>query len=128
MQGKSCLIVRGQGGREVLSQQLQGRGANVEYMEVYRREIPVDNEIDITSMLEQGQLDAITLTSGDALKHLLAMVGDELHAQLILVPLIVLSTRIKALAEKYKFNKIAVTESPSDTAIIKTVVMSLKAQ
>ena len=128
VQGKSCLIIRGQGGREQLASCLRDRGAKVDYLEVYSRGIPVNNEGHVSRLLEQGLLDAITITSGDALKNLLVMINETLHEKLILVPLIVISERIKALAEKNKFKNIVVTDTPSDAAIIKTVVMSLKAQ
>jgi len=128
VKGRSCLIIRGDGGRETLAQCLRERGATVDYMEVYSREIPLDNKINVSQMLEQDKLDAITITSGDALKHLLIMVDNELHAKLTLIPLIVISERIKVLAEMYKFKRIAVTDAPNDAAIIKTVVMSLETQ
>jgi uroporphyrinogen-III synthase len=80
-------------------------------------------------MLRQESLHAITITSGEALKNLVAMIGVELHDKLQTVPLIVISNRIKQLAEKIGFKIIAVTENPGDTAIIKTAVaMGLKAQ
>lgn len=125
VEDKNCLIVRGQGGRESLAQQLQERGARVEYMEVYAREIPLCNNTCVSDMLVQGELDAITITSGDALKHLLLMIDKKLQPKLFLIPLIVISERIKRLAEEYEFEQIAVTDNPSDAAIIKTVKTSL---
>ncbi len=123
--GKACLIVRGKGGREVLAETLKNRGAKVDYMEVYTRRAPVCINTNIYDLLRDGKLDAITVTSGDALSNLLKMVGAELKAKLISVPLIVISNRIKELAEQYKFKQIAVTEKPGDTAIIETLMMSL---
>lgn len=126
--GKSCLIIRGKGGREALANSLQERGAAVEYMEVYARVAPVCNNSTVVDMLQQGKLDAITVTSGEALKNLLLMIGEELHDRLQAIPIIVISNRIKALAEQYKFKHIAVTEEPGDTAIIKTAKLSLGTQ
>ena len=121
---KSCLIIRGQGGRETLANCLRERGAKVDYMEVYAREIPVYDNVDISEMLQQGTLDAITITSGEALNNLLVMINKSLHAQLLAVPLIVISRRIKVQAEKIGFKRIAVTDNPSDTAIIETAANS----
>jgi len=120
--GQKCLIVRGEGGRETLANSLCERGATVDYMEVYRREVPVVNQSNVEEMLKNKALDAITITSGDALKNLVTMIGAELADDLFAVPLIVISNRIKQLAEESGFKTIAVTENPSDTAIIKTVV------
>ena len=125
VKGKSCLIIRGRGGREILANSLRERGAKVDYLEVYTREKPVCSNSSVIDMLQQNKLNAITITSGDALKNLWAMVGEQMQDKLVTVPLIVISNRIKGLAEKYKFKHIAVTENPGDTAIIKTVIMSL---
>lgn len=122
---QSCLIVRGQDGRETLAQVLRERGAKVDYLEVYKRKIPEYSHVAITSLLKQGKLDAITITSGNALKNLLAMINNELHDKLLTVPLIVISERIKVLAEQYQFKQIAVTDKHGDAAIIDTVKMSL---
>jgi len=131
VKGKKCLIVRGQGGRETLADSLRERGAMVDYMEVYSRVIPeagASNE-NVSVMLKQGRLHAITITSGDALKNLVTMIGTDLHNKLQTVPLIVISHRIKALAEEIGFKMIAVTKNPSDMAIIETVdMMSLETQ
>lgn len=127
--GKGCLIVRGQGGRETLANSLRERGAKVDYMEVYSRVVPVADATYVMDMLKQGMLHAITITSGDALKNLVTMIGAELHNKLQVVPLIVISHRIKALAEEFGFKSIAVTENPGDRAIIETVgMMSLETQ
>lgn len=126
VKGKSCLIIRGQGGREALADELRLRGAKVDYMEVYAREIPGANNEELCNMLTQNKVDAITITSGDALKNLIEMISVSLHDKLQAVLLIVVSERIKVLAEHYNFKHIAVTDNPGDTAIIKTIKMSLK--
>lgn len=125
VKGKSCLIVRGVGGRETLADALAKRGAKVDYLEVYNREIPVCRGSTFCDILPQVKLDAITITSGDALTNLLLMVGVDLRTRLLSVPLIVISDRIKKLAEKNNFKHIAVTDTPGDSAIIETLMMSL---
>jgi uroporphyrinogen-III synthase len=121
VQGKSCLIVRGEGGRETLANELQKRGATVHYLEVYTRQQPVLDSSTVADKLQQGMLDAITITSGDALTNLLAMIDQGLHKQLLNIPLIVVSDRIKALADVLGFIHIAVTKKTGDAAIIETI-------
>lgn len=121
VRNKACLIVRGQGGRETLANSLRERGAKVDYMEVYKREVPDCNNSQVIKMLRRGELDVITITSGEALTNLLGMIDKSLHALLFAVPLVVISYRIKVQAEKDGFKQIAVTDNPSDTAIIETV-------
>ncbi len=126
---KNCLIVRGQGGRENLANELRTRGAKVEYMEVYSRELPASNHSNVKTLLKQEKLNVITITSGDALKNLVLMTGTDLHDKLQAVPLIVISNRIRELAEKIGFKTIVVTENPGDAAIIKTAIkMNLRVQ
>ncbi len=122
VKGMTCLIVRGDGGRETLANTLRERGATVDYMEVYTRKMPICNNLKVANMLKLDSLDVITITSGDALKNLLAMIAEELHDKLISIPLIVISKRIKELAEQNGFKHIIVTERPGDTAIIEAAV------
>ena len=128
VQGMSCLIVRGKGGRETLANRLRERGAKVKYMEVYTRIKPCQSDNIAMELLEQGKLHAITITSCEALLNLLVMFDKALHCMLQAVPLIVISNRIKKLAKKSGFTHIAVTEYPGDTAIVKTVITSLGTQ
>jgi uroporphyrinogen-III synthase len=121
VQGKSFLIVRGEGGRETLANELRKRGATVDYLEVYTRQQPVLDSSTVADKLQQGMLDAITITSGDALTNLLAMIDQGLHKQLLNIPLIVVSDRIKALADVLGFIHIAVTKKTGDAAIIETI-------
>jgi uroporphyrinogen-III synthase len=121
MQGQRVLIVRGEGGREELASQLCSRGADVHYLNVYKRIIPGTNNLEIFSMLEQNRLDIITATSGEVLQNLLIMLGASYHQQLFSLPLVVVSDRIKQLAVGLGFKQIAVTASPSDEAILETI-------
>ncbi len=116
--GKKCLIIRGQGGRETLAQALKERGAQVEYMEVYSREKPLSDDLIVCDRLRQGKLHGIIVTSGEALNNLLALINRSAHKSLYAVPLIVISQRIKLLAEQLGFKEISVTEGPGDVAII----------
>ncbi|MCK5829229.1 MAG: uroporphyrinogen-III synthase [Methylococcales bacterium] len=122
VRGQACLIIRGKGGRETLANSLRERGAKVDYMEVYTREKPEYNDSNIADMLRQGTLNIITITSGEGLNNLMAMIAEELHDKLVSVPIIVISHRIKKIAEKIGFKHISVTEKPGDTAIIETAI------
>lgn len=122
VKGKKCLIVRGTGGREKLANQLRARGAIVDYLEVYRREIPKVDNIQLDKIFKQQTLHAITITSGNALDNLMVMVGTPLASKLKQTPLVVISHRIKELAEKIGFVTIFVTENASDEAMVNTLL------
>jgi uroporphyrinogen-III synthase len=120
--GQNCLIVRGAGGREELATTLRSRGANVEYLDVYKRIIPGIDSSQIFLLLAQDKLDVITITSGEALQNLLTMLSKEYHQRLLAVPLVVISDRIRQIAARMGFERIAVSNSPSDNAILETVI------
>jgi uroporphyrinogen-III synthase len=122
--GQNCLIVRGEGGgREELATTLRDRGAMVEYLDVYKRIIPNIDNSQVSLLLAQDKLDVITITSGEALQNLLIMLAEKHHQRLFEVPLVVVSDRIRQIAADRGFKRIAVTNSPSDGAILETVTM-----
>jgi uroporphyrinogen-III synthase len=121
VQGQKMLIVRGEGGREELANTLRARGADVCYLNVYKRTIPNSCNNDVSLLLEQQQLDIITATSVETLQNLLIMLDTKYHSQLFALPLIVVSDRIKQVANEMGFKRIAVARSPSDEAILETI-------
>ena len=123
MQGQRCLIIRGVGGRETLATTLRSRGAVVDYLEVYQRIMPSIDRSAVNLLLAKNELDVITITSVTALQNLLIMLDESYHQRLFLIPLVVISDRIRHIAADIGFKRIVVTNSPSDVAILKTVKM-----
>lgn len=117
------LIIRGEGGRDELANTLRSRGAQVEYLDVYKRVIPGIDASSVLNLLAENKLDAITITSVEALQNLLTLLGKEKHKLLFAVPLVVVSDRIRYIAADMGFERINVTDSPSDTAIVETVTL-----
>lgn len=122
--GKSLLIIRGKGGRETLADSLRDRGAKVDYMQVYAREIPHDNDLTTIELIKHRKLDAIIITSGEGLKNLMSMISKELYEHLFLIPMVVISNRINGLAESLGFKYITVTKKSDDAAIIEAMLSS----
>ena len=75
---RQVAIFRGEGGREFLGEALAARGARVEYAECYRRARPA------AAAAPEGTIDAICVSSGEALRNLVALLGRERVAQAIL--------------------------------------------
>ena len=119
MAGRRVVIFRGNGGRDKLRDTLLDRGAEVDYVEVYRRVCP---EVDPGSLLhlwEPGVLDVITITSNETLQNLFDMAGPVGQAALCAIPLVVVSERQLALAEKLGFAQAPlVAENAGDEAIV----------
>ena len=123
MNGQRCLIVRGEGGRDELAVTLRSRGANVDYLDVYKRTIPGIDSSKVSLLIAQDKLDVITVTSGEALQNLLIMLEEKNHQRLFEVSLVVVSDRIRQIAADLGFKRIAVTLDPLDAAILETVTM-----
>jgi uroporphyrinogen-III synthase len=126
--GISILIVRGLGGREELATILRERGAFVDYWEVYQRVLPNSDKTEVHELLSSNKLDCITITSTEALQNLLVMIDDKNYQKTLFnLPLVVISNRIRKLAEEIGFKQIKVTENPSDQAILDTI-MAMKTE
>ncbi len=114
------LIVRGDGGREMLAQTLRRRGAQVDYLEVYRRTLP-----EPVPPWPQP-IDIITLTSSEGLKNLYRMAGAEHRQQLLSLPLVVVSQRTAALARELGFRQaVTVADNASDQALLEAVARNI---
>lgn len=123
LQGQQVLIIRGEGGREELATVLRARGANVEYLSVYKRLLPTFEANNLNQLLSQRQLHLITISSGEALQNLVTLVEPSQQFALRELPLVVISERIKALATDLGFKRIAVSSSPANTAILETIII-----
>jgi uroporphyrinogen-III synthase len=122
LQNQQILIVRGVGGRETLADELKKRGAKVDYCEVYQRKIPDIDTRTVVDLLHRQQLNFLTITSSEALHNLVTML--DVHKNLLVnIPLVVISERIKQIAQIIGFKKIVVSSSPDDAAILNTIVM-----
>lgn len=123
--GKRLTIVRGVGGREKLATTLRQRGASVDYLEVYRRcQAKTDNS-ELVQHLRNGKLHIITITSSEALQNLLAMLDKQSAVLLQQLPLIVVSDRIKQLAQQLGFSRVISSQQATDTAIFDTLTTLL---
>jgi uroporphyrinogen III methyltransferase / synthase len=77
LSGKRVLIVRGEGGRELLAESLTARGAQVGYFECYRRTAPRADPAPLIQAWDRGEIDAVTVFSTQALENLSAIAGAQ---------------------------------------------------
>jgi uncharacterized protein HemX/uroporphyrinogen-III synthase len=121
MRGRRVLIVRGEGGRELLARSLRERGAAVEYAEVYRRGMPAA-PAEALDALRAGRLQVVTATSSEGLRNLVTM-ADTLAPRLLSLPLVVAAERQRQTATELGFHgPILVADKTDDGSIAAAVV------
>jgi uroporphyrinogen-III synthase len=117
VRGKRIAIVRGEGGRALLGEALSRRGAAVQYVQCYRRARP---RADPAPLLAAG-IDAVTVSSGEALENLLALLGADGARRLREAPLFVPHRRVAALAAQAGVREV-VLAGPGDDEMIERLV------
>ena len=123
MTGRRVVIFRGNGGRDKLRDTLVERGAEVDYVEVYRRVCPDVDPGSLLHLWQPGVLDVITITSNEILQNLYDMAGAGGQAALCDIPLVVASQRQVVLAETLSFTRQPlVAENAGDEAIVNALV------
>lgn len=120
--GKEIVIFRGDGGRELLGDTLKMRGAKVTYAESYRRVRPRADPEPVIEAWRHGQIQIVTITSGEGLRNLYDMVGEIGRGWLNDTPAVVLSqTQAAACRELGCSAAVLVAAEPSDEAILETI-------
>ncbi|MFV2004263.1 MAG: uroporphyrinogen-III synthase [Gammaproteobacteria bacterium] len=117
LQGQRVLIFRGTGGRALLGDTLVRRGAQIRYVETYRRELP-----PLPPLTEQQieKLDALTVSSNEGLDNLIILIEDP--SLLIDVPLVLPSQRAAKLARQHGFKTIISAQNATDEATLKALI------
>jgi uroporphyrinogen-III synthase len=95
--GAQVLILRGEGGRELLAERLRERGASVEYLELYRRDLPAYAPDELPRRIAAERLNGLVVSSGQGFEHLRKMAGD-IWPTIARLPLFVPSPRVAELA------------------------------
>ena len=119
--GERVVIFRGEGGRELLGDTLRERGARVEYAECYRRRRPDRDATPVLESWARGNIDAVTVFSGEALDNLVAMLGPAGGARLQSAPLFVSHPRIAQHAARRGIRQ-AIVAGPGDDDMISRLV------
>lgn len=116
VKNKRVVILRGNGGRELICSTLKKRQASVEYCEVYRRHKRAFNGNSILSDWQQKKVTHIVATSGEQLEHLVEQMPNLqwLCQQIVIVP----SKRIACLASELGFNNVLVSGSASNPDLL----------
>lgn len=121
VRGRRVAIIRGEGGREVLREALQARGATVEYAECYRRVRPQAVLGSLFSEWARAEVHAVTVNSAEALSNLLAMAGEAGASLVRSAPLFVPHPRVADEARRLGIARVVVA-GPGDGEMLQALV------
>ncbi|MET0086437.1 MAG: uroporphyrinogen-III synthase [Sedimenticola sp.] len=117
--GNQIVIFRGKGGRALLGEGLEARGARVDYAEVYQRLCP---DKDPTLLLNRwADVDLVTATSNQVLDNLCTLLGDAGRKRLLEAPLLVISERMREHARALGFSQVILARGADDRSMLKAI-------
>ena len=124
--GKQILIVRGDSGRELLAETLTARGAAVNYLCVYKRQLPTTSP-DLIAAVEAGWRDGdinfVTVMSVQTLNNLLVLLPDWCVAQLENTPLVTPAARvIKVALDRHPAARTVLASGPGAEQMVKAII------
>ncbi|MCK5664587.1 MAG: uroporphyrinogen-III synthase [Thiotrichaceae bacterium] len=119
-EGKSIAIIRGEGGRNLLRNELLKIASSVDYINTYQRICPQTNSDLLEQYAEQGELDIILLTSGTSVDNFFSLAKSE--SWLNDITLLIGSPRMqKKIPDSFQ-GKLAIAEDPSDETLYKKLI------
>ena len=115
--GARVLILRGEGGRELLAERLREQGASVDYLELYRRFLPAYDAGVLMQRIQLERLNGVVVSSGQGLLHLQALAGAD-WSQVAQLPLFVPSPRVCEMARAAGAEKVVDCRGASAAALL----------
>lgn len=125
--GQRVLILRGDGGRELLGDTLAARGAQVDYVACYRRARPQTDPAPLLQAWAQDGVHAMVVTSSEGLRNLFVMLGKPGESLLQRTPLLVPHPRIAAVARQLGCREVMET-APGDDGLIAGLLQQFAAK
>jgi uroporphyrinogen-III synthase len=103
VEGQNIIVFRGEGGRELLKQALEARGARVSYAQCYRRVRPAADSAALLHAWDRGEVHAVSALSAETLENFVALLGAEADRRLSSVVLVVPHEAIAAHRDARRF-------------------------
>lgn len=117
LNGKTVVLFKGEGGRDLLASTLGARGAKVLPAPCYRRLPPAGDVAQLLTLYADGELSALVVSSSEAVRHLGALVPSRHRGLLENTAIFCSHVRIAAAATAIGCKKICLTE-PGDAGIL----------
>lgn len=115
--GARVLILRGEGGRELLAERLREQGASVDYLELYRRLLPAYDVGALMQRIQLERLNGVVVSSGQGFLHLQALAGED-WPEVAQLPLFVPSPRVYEMARAAGAGKVVDCRGASAAALL----------
>lgn len=115
--GQRIVIFRGVGGRELLRDTLEARGALVDYAECYHRMKPHSDMSTLARAWAAREIDALVVTSSEGLRNLCELLAPPEREALARTPIFVPHPRIAETALELRLEN-AVLTSTGDEGIV----------
>lgn len=115
--GRKVLILRGNGGRELLADTLRERGATVDCVPCYRRSPPPGGAETLLALWREQRLDALTISSSEGLRNLVDLLDADGRRALARTPMFVPHQRIRQVAGQLGLQN-AILTGPADAGIV----------
>ena len=127
--GKRVRIIRGQDGRELLATTLRERGAEVDYLAVYKRSLPLyrDDEVnDLLSEWQSGRVNVVTALSVASYENLLAVLPESARPMVERTPLVTPAERVlKQVLQRLPNTPVTLADAPDADAMIRGIVRAV---
>ena len=120
--GKKALILRGNGGRELLGETLQERGAKVTFCECYQRSNRHYDGAEEAMRWQARGVTRVVITSGEMLKQLWSLIPPWYRERWLLnCEVLVVSERLAELARELGWQNIRVADSADNDALLRAL-------
>lgn len=116
------LIMRADTGRDFLAEELKKRGAQVDFLPLYRRRLPVYPTGSLVTCIQQQQLNGLVVSSEQGLRHLIELAG-EAWPTLAPLTLFVPSPRVAKIAQELGAQHVINCRGASNQALLNALTI-----
>lgn len=116
--GKQVLILRGNGGRDLLADTLSARSAHVHYLECYQRHYPDMPGLSLWEDWQAAGIDSVIITSSEIFRQLLSLLPTQATTWLSTLRWFVPTQRIADVIQAVGFQSILIMTGAHHQAVV----------